>query len=156
MSDFAVPPPPPLMQRQDWGHFLCVSKNSWTKWLYRNTHSMGKLCRRLRAHMLDLKASSCDATSVPSTIAGISLYDACKDLYERNNVMTWSMLLLTYTSLQASCRLVPAITEGTDVASELGSLQAQLKCSQPHHSFPMQCMSLYSHFLFESLDTDMS
>ncbi len=51
---------------------------------------------------------------------------------------------------------MPAITEGTDVTSELGSLQAQLKCSQPHHGFPMQCASLYIHFLFEPLDTDTS
>ncbi len=94
--------PPPLMQRQDGGHFLCVSKTSWTKWLYRNTHSMGKLCRRLTAYMLGLKASSSDATSVPSMIAGISLYDVGRDVYVSNNVITRSMLLLTYTSLQTS------------------------------------------------------
>jgi len=52
--------------------------------------------------MLGLKASSSDATSVPSMIAGISLYDVGRDVYVSNNVITRSMLLLTYTSLQTS------------------------------------------------------
>ncbi len=52
---------------------LSVFKGSRRKWLQERTLH-GQAMIRLRAHMLGLKAGSSDATSVPSMIAGISLY----------------------------------------------------------------------------------
>ena len=64
------------------------------------------------------------------------------------------MLLLTYTTLQRLSRLVPIIMQGIDVASQLGSLQAQHMCSPTLHSLPMKCALLYSHVLCEPSDME--
>ena len=52
-------------------------------------------------------------------IKSISLYNVCREAYVRNNMLHVIMFLLTYSSLQMSERLVPAIMQGTDVAPEL-------------------------------------
>jgi len=81
---------------------LSVSKGSHRKMAVQGRTLHEQALQKLRAHMLGLEAGSSNATSVPFMIVGISLYDVCREVYVRTNMVTWSMLFLTYTSLQTS------------------------------------------------------